>query len=75
MVSLFCVGITVVPFYDVWRHDVLTHNLQIFLSWMPFHIHDSMFDKTHPRRTRGVIARRSSCGEFILCRYNGCTVL
>ena len=30
---------------------------------------------THPRRTRGVIARRSSLGEFISCRYNGRTVL
>ena len=30
---------------------------------------------THPRRTRGFIARRRSLGEFILCRYNGSTVL
>ena len=31
MVSSFRVGITVVPFDDVLRHDVLTHNLQDFL--------------------------------------------
>ena len=30
---------------------------------------------THPRRTRGVKARRSSLGEFMSCRYNGRTVL
>ena len=30
---------------------------------------------THPRRTRGVIARRRSLGELILCRYNSRTVL
>ena len=30
---------------------------------------------THSHRTYGVIARRSSRGEFILCRYNGRTVL
>ena len=30
---------------------------------------------THPHRTRGVVACRSSLGEFILCRYNGRTVL
>ena len=30
---------------------------------------------THPRRTCGVIARRSSLGEFIFCRYNNRTVL
>ena len=30
---------------------------------------------THPRRTRGVISRRSSRDEFISCRYKGRTVL
>ena len=30
---------------------------------------------THPHKTRGVIARRSSRGDFIPCRYNGRTVL
>ena len=30
---------------------------------------------THPRRTHGVIAHMSSLEEFILCRYNGRTVL
>ena len=29
--EFICVGITVVPLYDVLRHDVLTHNLQDFL--------------------------------------------
>ena len=43
VVSLFRVGITVVPFYDDWRHDVLTHNLQDFLvldaiSQSQFHV-------------------------------------
>ena len=33
------------------------------------------FVPTHSRRTRGVIARKSSRGEFISCRYNGRTVL
>ena len=30
---------------------------------------------THPRRTRGVKACRSSRGDFGSWRYNGCTVL
>ena len=31
VVTLGCGGITVVPFCDVLRHNILTHNLQDFL--------------------------------------------